>query len=176
MNKVYALGHLGDLKMTAGPSALVGFGGLLVVLVLVGLGPLGLQVGEAVLGGVLALILHLASVCIHHFGHALAARSTGYRMVGVHLYLVMGRSIYPADEGELPAAVHIRRALGGPILSGLVALGSGIIVLLMGASSGIGFYLVLFFFLDNLFVFTIGVLLPLWFTDGGTLLYWLRRR
>ncbi|MCP4424315.1 MAG: hypothetical protein GY803_07490 [Chloroflexi bacterium] len=38
------------------------------------------------------------------------------------------------------------------------------------------YYLSLFFFLDNLLVFTLGAFLPLGFTDGSTLIrYWPHR-
>jgi hypothetical protein len=40
----------------------------------------------------------------------------------------------------------------------------------------LAFSLLVFFFLDNLLVFTIGSLLPLGFTDGSTLLAWWPRR
>jgi hypothetical protein len=46
----------------------------------------------------------------------------------------------------------------------------------LSAAGGVAFYVAAFFALDNLLVFTLGAFLPLGFTDGSTLLYWLPRR
>src|SRR5690242_10193969 len=114
------------------------------------------------------MLLHWLSDIVHHLGHAWAARRTGYPMVGVRLSGVLGSSIYPPDEPPLPAAVHIRRALGGPIASLLLTLVAAAIVLALRSSGGTVWWVALFFFLENLLVFTLQVFLPLGFNDGGT--------
>jgi hypothetical protein len=46
----------------------------------------------------------------------------------------------------------------------------------MARATAVTGFLLLFFFLDNLLVFTLGAFLPLGFTDGSTLLrYWPQR-
>ena len=125
-------------------------------------------------GGLLGTGLYWLSEILHNLGHAWAARRTGHPMTGIRLgfLFIFGTSLYPADEGELPAAVHMRRAAGGPILSttlGLVAIALG---LLSGNSLGAW---VMGFGLLNLFLFGLGALLPLGFNDGSTLIYWRKR-
>jgi hypothetical protein len=95
-------------------------------------------------------------------------------MSGVRFWGFLGTSLYPKNEGNLPAQIHIRRALGGPIGSLLLALIMGLLTLLLQPSGGLFYALVLFLFLDNLFVLTLGALLPLGFTDGSTLLHYLQ--
>ena len=58
-------------------------------------------------------------------GHARAAEQVGYPMEGVHLWGVLGTSVYPTDEPELPAEVHVERALGGPKASAVLAVAAG---------------------------------------------------
>jgi hypothetical protein len=172
----YGLGSLGGLRLSVMPSALVGSLALWAILSASGVGMLGLPVGAALLGGLAAMSLHWFSDIVHHSGHAWAACRTGYPMTGIRLWGVLGSSVYPADEPQLPAAVHIRRALGGPIASLLLTVVAGLIALALRPSSGILGWVALFFFLENLFVFTLQVFIPLSFNDGGTLLYWLRHR
>ena len=174
----YKLGSLAGLRLTATPLALVGSLLLLLALSGIEIGVLNLPVGEALFGSLLAVLLHWASVIAYHLGHARAARRTGYPMSGIRLGTlgVLGTSVYPADEPTLPAKIHVQRALGGPLgslLFTMVALGTAIVFRAVDeALSWAG----IFFFLDNLLVFTLGVFLPLGFTDGSTLLQWRRER
>jgi len=126
-------------------------------------------------GGLLGTLLYWFSEILHNPGHAWAARRTGHPMTGIRLgfLFIFGTSLYPADEGELPAAVHMRRAAGGPILSvtfGLVAVALGVLMgNILGAwVTGAG--------LLNVFLFGLGALVPIGFNDGSTLLYWRKRR
>jgi Zn-dependent protease len=95
-------------------------------------------------------------------------------MSAIKLWGVLSSSIYPPDEPPLPASVHIRRALGGPVLSLIVTFVSSILLFLLPPGT-ILWWLALYFIADNLLVFTLGALLPLGFTDGTTLLRWLRK-
>ena len=97
-------------------------------------------------------------------------------MTGIRLWWLLGFSLYPPDEGPLPAAVHIRRALGGPAASVLLTLVAGLIAVAVRPLGGAAWWVALFFFLDNLLVFTLGAFLPLGFTDGSTLLRWWGQR
>ncbi len=168
------LGHIAGLQLTASNSALVGSGILWIAVGAFAVIVLRLSVIDGVALGLFAVLLHWISDILHQLGHARAARRTGYPMVGVRLWWVLSSSIYPAGEPPLPANVHIRRALGGPILSLVLTIISAILLVLFPNNS-IFWWLALFFTLDNLLVFTLGSLLPLNFTDGGTLLYWLRK-
>ncbi|MFL7840012.1 MAG: hypothetical protein ACK2T4_04435 [Candidatus Promineifilaceae bacterium] len=128
------------------------------------------------LGGILVTKIHYLSDLWHHLGHARAAEQTGYPMKGLTFIGPIARSIYPENEGLLPAETHIQRALGGPIFSLLLTFGVGILALLLRFIGGPPLFLAVFALLDNLLVFTIGALLPLGFTDGSTLLTWWDQR
>ncbi len=173
-DRTYRLGSIGGLQVSLMPSAIAGSLALWVLLSAAGVWLLGLPAGAALLGGLAALLLHWFSDIVHHSGHAWAARRTGYPMIGIRLWGVLGSSIYPGDEPALPARVHIRRALGGPIASLLLTLVAGLVAWALRSAGGVVWWVALFFFLENLCVFTLQVFIPLSFNDGGTLLYWLR--
>lgn len=164
------------LGFSALPSAFLSLIGLWIALTLFTAAVLQFPLIEAAFAGLLASLLHYLLETLHQFGHAWAARSTGYPMIGVRYWFLFAASLYPADEPELPAAVHIRRALGGPIFSLLLTIITGLIARLLYPAGALLDWLLLFAFLDNLLVFTLGSLLPLGFTDGSTLLYWWSRR
>ena len=174
----FKLGKVAGLDLSAIPLAIVGSVLLFVILSVVAIGILQLPVGIALIGSFAAVILHWASDIAHHLGHARAARKTGYPMSGIRLgtWAILGTSLYPDDEPELPANIHIRRALGGPAGSLLVSLIAAGIALLLYNLGGILWWLAIFFFLDNLIMFTMGAFLPLGFTDGSTLLQWWGKR
>lgn len=139
---------------------------------------LDLPISQAIGGGLIAALLYWFSDIVHHLGHAFVARRTGYPMVGIRLgkYLIFGTSVYPADEEALPAAIHIRRALGGPTGSLLFTLVTGAIALALRPIGGVVWWVALFVCLNNLVTFTLGAFLPLGFTDGSTLLEWWGKR
>jgi hypothetical protein len=172
----YSLGTVAGLRFSAAPSAFIGALLLWVILSGVGLALLTLSPAEAIVGGLVATLLLYLGDALHQLGHAWAARRTGHPMAGVRFWWVLSASIYPRDEPTLPAAVHIRRALGGPLANFIVTLIAGGITLALAATGGVFWYVALFFFLDNLLVLTLGAFLPLGFTDGSTLLHWLRQR
>lgn len=176
MYTVYSLGTFAHLHLRAQRSAFIGAFLAWVVLSGVALFALQLSVVAAILGGLLAAALHWTSLLMHQLGHALAARRTGYPMSGIEFWWVLSCSLYPSDEPSLAADDHIRRALGGAPASFLLALVSGMSVLLLSALGGVLWWAALFCCLDNLLVLGLGSLLPLGFTDGSTLLYWLKRR
>ena len=174
----YKLGQLAGLRLSATPVAV--FGSILLVALLSGIAirALNLPVGESLFGSLLAVILHWVSALAHHLGHAWAARRTGYPMIGIRLGTlgVLATSVYPPEEPSLPARIHIRRALGGPIGSLLFSLVALAVALVFRAVNSSLAWVGIFFFLDNLLVFTLGVFVPLGFTDGSTLLQWWSQR
>ncbi len=174
----FKLGRVAGMTLSATPLAIAGSALLCAVLSGVGVGVLRLPAGEAVGGSLAAVILHWVSVIAHQLSHAWAARRTGYAMTGIRLGMsgVLSTSVYPPDEPPLPAATHIRRALGGPAGSLLVTVVAGVIALLLRPLGGALWWVGVFFFLDNLIVITLGAFLPLGFTDGSTLLRWWGKR
>ena len=176
--KEHKLGQVAGLSVSAEPTAVVGSFMLAALLSGVGMRVLDLSVGEALVGSLLAVTLHWVSDIAHHLGHAWAARRTGYPMSGIRLgkWGILGTSLYPADEPALPAAIHIRRALGGPAGSLVATLVAAAAAPALRAGAGVLWWVAVFVFLDNLLLLTLGAFLPLGFTDGSTLLHWWGRR
>lgn len=174
----YKLGSVAGLRLSAIPLALVGSFFLLVLLSGIAIDILDFSIGEAVGGSLLAVLLHWASAVAHHLGHAWAAHRTGYPMTGIRFGSlgVLATSLYPPDEPALPAKIHIQRALGGPIGSLLFSVFAFVIALVFRTINETLGWVGTFFFLDNLLVFTLGVFVPLGFTDGSTLLQWWGKR
>jgi hypothetical protein len=176
MAQPIALGRLWGLRLSARPSALVSSIILWLFLILIAAWLLGFPLPQALLGALLALSLHWISELIHQFGHAWVARQNGYPMVGIQFWVLLSSSLYPSDEPNLPAEVHIRRALGGPAVSLLLTLLAAVIVVLVRPRGSLFWWISWFFLLENLLVFTIGALIPLGFNDGSTLLEWWSKR
>ncbi len=172
MSRSFSIGRLAGLRISAVGSVLPAFILFWILLSVLGLILLHLDPAEAFIGGFLAALLHYLSELWHQLSHAWAARLTGYPMSGVRFWGFLGTSLYPEKEGNLPAQIHIRRALGGPIGSLLLALIMGLLTLVLQPSGGLLYALALFLFLDNLFVLSLGALLPLGFTDGSTLIHY----
>jgi hypothetical protein len=160
---------LAGLTLKVSPSALLGSLILWIILGFVGVYLLNFSLSKATILGLVAVVLHWVAVILHQVGHALAARFTGHPMTGIRLWGPLSSSEYPPDEPTLAKAIHIRRALGGPVLSVVVSVLALILLFFLRAESS-SWWLTLFFFLDNLLVLTVGSLLPLGFTDGSTLL------
>lgn len=136
---------------------------------------IGTPLGESILLGLVATLLHWTSVLLHHLGHFIASQRVGYPMSGLEIGMfgILARDLYPADEPELLPAIHIRRALGGPVVSGMLTV---IFFLLLPLWSVNWYWLGWFILLENLFLFTLQVFIPLSFNDGGTILKNLRRK
>lgn len=171
MRQRYPIGRISKLDITADATAAAGGLLLWAVLSLVGRRLFRLRSGEALAGGLIATVLHFLSELWHQAGHARAAEATGYPMTGVHLWGVLGASVYPADEPELPGEIHVARAMGGPRASGRLAVAGGLLALLAWPLGGMAHMVALLFALDNWLVFTLGAFIPLPFmeTDGTIL-------
>ncbi len=172
------LGTLAGLRVTAKQSALIG--SIVLYVIVIGLMlALNIPIGSALLGGVIVVILHWFSEFVHQLGHAWAARRTGYPMVGIRCgtFGVLATSLYPPDEPPLPAQVHLRRALGGPIFSAwLSAIAFLVVLVTVRGADPMREFVAWFFFLENLVVMTLQVFIPLGFNDGGTIWRWIRKR
>jgi hypothetical protein len=172
------LGTLAGLQLTAIPAALIGSIALYVIVVVL-MVIFNIPIGSALLGGVIVVILRWFSDLVHQLGHAWAARRTGYPMLGVRFGTlgVFSTSIYPPDEPALPAKIHIRRAVGGPIFSAwLSAMAFLVLLMTIRGADAMWAFVLWFFFLDNFFVMTLQVFIPLGFNDGATVWRWVRRR
>ncbi|HYO87724.1 MAG TPA: hypothetical protein VER79_03700 [Candidatus Limnocylindrales bacterium] len=136
---------------------------------------LALPLAEALLFALPGVVLHWTLEFLHHIGHAIAARHTGYPMQGIRFGMmgIVAMSVYPQDEPALPARIHIRRALGGPIISASIGLVLLALVVVAGDSASLTAYLLrLGLFLC--FMMSAGALMPVPNLDGGTILYWAR--
>ncbi len=176
MGKTIYLGTLAGLDLRARSSIWLAYPALCLALAVIGVFVLGMSLAEALVCAAACGLLHFAGELWHNLGHAAAARCAGHPMIGVTFWGLLAASRYPAEEGQLPPAVHIRRALGGPLGSALLTALAGPAWLALQTAPRPFYWVSLFFFLDNLLVYSLGAFLPLGFTDGSTLLYWLRQR
>ena len=170
------IGRIANLSFRVQPSALAGTVLLWSVLSWAARGVLHLSLWEALQFGLLATIAHWALDLIHQLGHAWAANSTGYPMIGIRFWWVLSTCLYPSNEPELPEHIHVRRALGGPALSLGVLILAAIWSWLVWPPVGVVEWLGIFISVDSLLTFTLGAFLPLGFTDGSTLLRLWRNR
>lgn len=170
MARGFKVGEISEVEVRAERSALLG------ALILWSLAYVGFTLAfdlpplSAALAAGVYVALHWFLLAWHHLGHALAARSTGYPMSGLHISGLLASDRYPSDEPPLPAGLHARRALGGPVAS----------LVLTAVLAGLGWWLKesspllrlgpWILAAENVLVFILGALLPLGFTDGSTLL------
>ena len=169
------LGQVAGLELSAIPSAIVG--SIVLWVVLSGLAIwLGLSPLNVVIGAVMAVVLHWACELVHQLGHAWAARRVGYPMIGIRFWGMLSTSLYPLDEPPLPAALHIRRALGGPTASLLLSLVTALLAWTLRSFDELLWLLALFLSLESFIVMTLGALMPMSFNDGGTLVRWWGKR
>ncbi|MBK8049076.1 MAG: hypothetical protein IPK16_19370 [Anaerolineales bacterium] len=73
------LGRVGGLELSAERSAAWSMAALWISLSAIGVWLLGFGMWEAILGGLLAVVVHWVSDFLHQYGHAIAARRTGIR-------------------------------------------------------------------------------------------------
>jgi len=176
MNKRWLLGTVFGIEIWFTLRSLLLSGVLWLLFIAVAVVWLELPAGAAIVAGFTAVCLHWLGDLLHHFGHAWAARRVGYPMKKVVSWMILFSSRYPKDEPPLHAKIHIRRALGGPAMSLLITLLSGLLLLLISPGSRVFYFLTIFVFAENLLVFFLGAFLPVGFTDGSTLLAWWPRR
>lgn len=169
----YGIGHIAGLRLSVKPSALVALPVLWGVAAVGAARQIHLPLHAASVPALIAVLGHILSGIWHHLGHAFAARATGYPMIGIRVSGLFATSIYPKDEPQLPAELHIRRALGGPLASGLLTLIMWALVRLARPTHATTRWLLWVLLLDNLLNYTAQVLIPLGINDGQTLRRWL---
>ena len=174
--KDFRLGRLSGLELSARPSVInwsIALWAVMAALVTLILRiPVGISVGI----GLAALVLHWFSELVHQFGHAVAARRTGYPMTGIRFWGLLSTALYPDDEPALPAELHIQRALGGPIARLVLTFIAWLLMTAARGDDGPMWWITVYFFAENLLVFTLQAFVPLGFNDGATLWHWWRRR
>lgn len=138
---------------------------------------LNFTVDMVLIGALLGTVLHWSLEMIHHLGHAYLAQRTGYPMLGVRIGMlgILAMSLYPKTEPKLPASVHIRRALGGPIASGICAVIFLVLVLATAHLNDVLAWLFRLGLFESLLM-SVGALAPLPGIDGGTILHYWRKR
>jgi hypothetical protein len=173
--KTIHLGKLFGLQIGILPLAFVGTLVLWIVFTVIARSGFNIPFSQSLLMGLIATLLHWTFELIHSLGHAYAAKRTGHPMTGITFgaMAVFALTRYPKDEPELRPSIHIRRALGGPIINGILSIA---FFLLLPFWSGNWFWLGMFALFENLFVYTLQVFIPLGFNDGSTILRNLRKK
>lgn len=163
------LGSVSKVRLSAKPSAIMCWLFLWVVYGTLGGFLFKLPLSMAIVGGLLALILHWLSSLAHQLGHVWAGRRVGYAATGIEFWWIFSTTLYPADEPTLPTTIHLQRALGGPALNLLLAIAAALLSFALLPVGGFAWRIAAVLAMQNVLAFTVG-LLPLGFTDGSTLL------
>ncbi len=169
----YVVGHAAGLQFSLQPRAFVIFPILWVIAALAAVKQLRVSLRAAASLALAAILGHLLSSLWHHLGHAFAARATGYPMAGISSWGLFATSVYPVDEPPLPAEVHIRRALGGPLASGVLTLLLWAGMRVARTERATTRWVLGALVLDNLLLNTLQVFIPMRINDGETLRRWL---
>lgn len=172
----FRLGRVYGLDLTVDPLFIIACLGLSMVVAGLSMWLLHWSARNALVGGLAFGVLHALSVFLHDFGHGIAARSTGYPMTGIEFgrYGLLATTLYPSNEPALPGKIHIRRAVGGPLMSFAVAVLLGLLTFVLPRQS-VAWWVVLVGSWHNLLSLTMQVFLPISWVDGGTIAYWRNR-
>jgi Zn-dependent protease len=121
------------------------------------------SVGGRVCTGIVYGFILIGMNVIHTIGHILSGKTVGAPMKANLVTATFHVNLYPDDPPSLPPRIHLRRALGGPLLNILV----GSVALLINSLNQVGW--VRFFGLANCIV-ALWCLLPLPGLDGSVLM------
>jgi Zn-dependent protease/CBS domain-containing protein len=118
--------------------------------------------------GLASALLLFASILLHEFGHAIVARRHGIEVEEIDLWLLGGVSVMHGDAHD--PQDELRYALAGPLVTAAMALGFGVISLLLADSaSAVLRALVDYQLLINCLILGFN-LLPAFPLDGGRVL------
>ena len=135
---------------------------------------------DSLMAGILATIIHFLSEFFHQYGHFFVAKQVGKPSIGIRTWWFLATIRYPQDEGELPPQLHMRRAIGGPIMSTLVLIVFLLLWAFFWSVGGMLQFLIAWGIFLNIAVFTLGALTPLTIgsfnSDGAILLREWRRQ
>jgi len=178
MNQRIPLGRWVGLPLTISPLGIVCY---LAVIPLSALGSsllANLDLVSSLWVGCLVAFSMFIFEWLHQWGHAVAARRTGYPMIGIHFFSLFSASQYPPDEPPLPPILHIRRALGGFWINLLIGLLLGAAALNLWSGGGALGWFTAVNAVWNFFILGLGALVPInmpgvLINDGASLLhYW----
>lgn len=148
---------------------------LIAALVLTDLTPL-----DAIIAGFFGVVIHWLLECAHQYGHYLAGRSVGYPMQKMKTWWIVMMGLYSRDEPELAPTIHLRRALGGAILSGILGIVLFVLAAMLWQVGGMLRFWLGYALLLDIGVMTIGAFIPIklgdFMTDGATILHYMRLR
>lgn len=135
---------------------------------------------DALIVGLIAMLLFWVNDLLHQYGHYLAGKRVGYPMQELYTVGMIAASRYPKNEPDLPAEVHIQRALGGPVLGLIEIVIAGAVVAFFWGSAGTALRFLMGWFMLELTLLTLGSFIPFKMGkiefDGYTLKKWLPKR
>jgi hypothetical protein len=123
---------------------------------------------EALVIGLIAMLLLLVADFGHALAHIFSAKAAGAPMDQILISAGMPRTLYHNDD--IPPAAHRARALGGPLFS-LVGTAFSLAVYIMGVSAPLLRELAGWSLIGHAFIL-VGSLLPLPVVDGGSIIKW----
>jgi peptidoglycan/LPS O-acetylase OafA/YrhL len=139
-----------------------------------------LSLGEAIIAGLLSVLVVMGFELVHQGGHAFIAWRVGYPMQRIHFGSILALGLYPKDEPTLPTHIHVKRALGGFWVNLVLGLLMLPLAQVAWAQGGVWGWLMGFTTFMNIAFFGLGAFLPIdsriGTTDGGTLLRLWRER
>jgi hypothetical protein len=171
-----------DMPVSVTRSAVISSLVLAVVLIIASVWFTNLLPFDALIAGIVGTLLHWFGCLVHHYGHFFAAKRTGYPSTDIVLWGLLGTTRYPKNEVKLAPAIHIRRAVGGPIASLILSVLVGLLAAAwLWSYSEFSRFISAWMLLDYIGVFTVGALFPpLTFnfltTDGGTIWQQMRQK
>ena len=178
MNKSFPLLTLFNVRITVTPLCVVSYLILIPPITWLGMTLRNLTLVEGLIASVLVIALMFVTENIHQLGHAWAAKSAGYPMIGIRHFSWFSGSVYPKDEPPLPSHTHIKRALGGFWINILIGLALAPLAFYLWTLNGVAAFTVAATSVWNFFVLGLGALLPIDFNgftvDGGTILKYRR--
>lgn len=174
MNKTIFRFNFFDMPVSVPRSAQIGILILVIICTALAVYFTDLTPLDSLIAGILATVIHWLSDFLHQYGHFMAAKWSGKPSSGLRLWWILGTIRYPRDEGDLPPALHIRRAIGGPVMSMLVLIVFLLLWNMVGSYSPMAGFLLAWGIFVQLVVFTLGALTPVsignFNTDGATIL------
>ncbi len=181
MNRSVHLLTLFNIRITITPLCVVTYLILIPPFTWLGMTLRNLTLLEGLVASAFIVILMFVTENIHQLGHAWAAKSVGYPMIGIRHFSWFSGSIYPKDEPPLPPQTHIKRALGGFWINILIGLALAPLAFYLWTLNGVAAFTVVAVSVWNFFVLGLGALLPIDFSgftvDGGTIVrYWREMR
>lgn len=181
MNKTIFKFKFINMPVTVVRSALFGSIGLLVLTTALAVFFTDLTPLDALIAGLLATFLHWFGEVLHQYGHFLAAEFVDKPSTGVRVWGILGTTLYPKNEGQVLPIAHIRRAIGGPIMSFFVLNAFILLAVVFWSVSDMFRFLVAWAIFEHIAIYTVGALIPVkignFSSDGGTILtYWRQKQ